>query len=125
MISASPHPDSLILFNEAMCNAFNDYMHKQENPLFAFNGQNWKTWRDISELENIVVEYAKKFPHNTRRNLWVHILTDHFMRFTESEYKKAVDSCFKKGTIVCDTPIQKGGTRPTSRLNDNCIINAK
>jgi three-Cys-motif partner protein len=121
MISASPHPDSLLLFNEAMGKAFNDFMHKQENPLFAFNGQDWKTWRDIGELVEIVVEYVEKYPKKTRNELWFYIVQDNFMRFLESEYIKAVATAVETGRIICSTPI-KSKIRPTKRLNGDCVF---
>lgn len=122
MISASPHSDSLLLFNDEMCKAFNDYMHKQENPIFEIAGQDWRSWRDIETLIPLVLEYTYKYPRTTRRDLWLFIVQDHFMKFTESEYKKAVNKAVEDNQILCSTPIQKGGIRPTKRLNDECVL---
>lgn len=119
-VFASRHPDAMVICNDAMCNAVNEYFSSQEE-LPLFDGMSWKDWRDTKELENIVVQYVDTFPRQTRKNLWHPIIRDNFMRYTESEYKKTVTSLVKSGRIDCATPI-RSKERPTSRLNDNCVL---
>ena len=119
---ASRHPDAMVICNDAMCKAVNEYFSSQEEmPLFS--GYTWKDWRDTDELESVVVQYVETFPGRTRKDLWPHIIRDHFMRFTESEYKKSVTALVNSEKIVCTTPIiSKSKLRPTKSLNDNCVL---
>jgi three-Cys-motif partner protein len=121
MVFASPHPDAMVLLNDAMCKAFNQYMETQESKDTLFAELPWTTWRNTSELTDIVTEYVTKFPSNRREDLWVHILKDHFMRFTDSEYKKAVNKAIELERITCSTPVGSA-IRPKNLLNDNCVL---
>lgn len=117
---ASRHPDAMVICNDAMCKAVNEYFSSQvEMPLF--DGFTWKDWRDTKELESVVVQYVETFPGRTRKDLWPHIIQDHFMRFTESEYKRSVTALVNSERINCTTP-PKSKLRPSSRLNDNCVL---
>ena len=122
MVFASPHPDALLLINDAMCNAFNKYMHEQwvKDTLFAESP--WSEWRLPEKLRRIVLSYIGRHESDTRLDLWRRIVRDHFMLFTSSEYRQAVQSMYNTGRLECVTPIAKGGARPTKRLNDNCVF---
>jgi len=121
MIFASPHPDAMVLFNDSMCKAFNEYMTEETNKDTLFANLNWEDWRDTRELVDIVVEYTIRHPGLTRKSLWPRILKDHFMRFMEKEYRTAVKEAVDDNRIVCSTPIGSK-TRPTKRLNDDCVL---
>src|SRR5262249_44447547 len=121
MIFASPHPDSMLLFNDGMCKAFNKYMLTEETKDTLFADVPWTEWRDTKELTDIVVEYTRKYPSKTRKELWTFIVQDYFMRFTEPEYRQSVTNAIDNGRIFCSTPI-KSKARPTKSLNDNCVL---
>jgi len=116
MIFASPHRDAKVLLSDHMCRAFNMTMTEEEMKDTLFAGVSWKDWRNVDELVDIVIEYVKANPGFTREDLWAEVVDGYFMHFTESEYKKAVDSAVKKGAI--DTPT----LRKTKRLNDQCQL---
>src|SRR5258708_36318224 len=97
-----------------MCKAFNQYMHEQETQDTLFEGQSWTTWRNPTELVNLIAAYVKAYPRKTRLELWRLIINDHFMRYTASEYKKAVTTALERNLIYSPTP------RSTKRLNDSC-----
>lgn len=127
MIFASPHPDALLLLNDEMCKSFNEHMHSQEVKDTMFADSSWTEWSNPDKIRDIVLQYVGDFSRETRLELWRRIVGDHFMRFTKSEYGKAVKYLCDSEEIVCVTPIEKGGTRPTKRLNDNCafVLSAK
>ena len=117
---ASRHPDAMVICNDAMCKAVNEYFSSQEEmPLFA--GYTWKDWRDTDELEKVVVQCVNIFPGHTRKDLWQYILRDHFMRYMHSEYTKAVTALVNSEKIICSTPIGSS-LRKTKRLNDDCVL---
>jgi three-Cys-motif partner protein len=116
MIFASGHPDAMILLNDGMCKAFNEYMNEQETQDTLFEGVSWTMWRNTRELERLIIEYVRKYPKHTRKDLWIKIINDHFMKFTQSEYRQAVTAAFEAKKI--DSPTQ----RATKRLNDDCVL---
>lgn len=116
MVFASRHIDAMRLFNDEMLKAFENYMHKQEFEGTLFADTSWKEWRDVSELRQIILDTIAAYPEHTRLQLWGHIVQGHFMRFTESEYKKAVTALNSEDAIHSPTP------RKTKRLNDDCIL---
>lgn len=116
MVFASPHRDARRLFNDEMLKAFNDFMTQQEMRDTLFADLSWRDWRDTKELNNIVVSYVKQHPGHTRLDLWHIILQEHFLRFTESEYRNAVQTLHEDDLIF--TPTQHS----RKRLNDNCVL---
>lgn len=122
MVFASPHPDALLLLNDEMCKSFNAHMHEQEVKNTLFADSSWTELRTPDKIRNIAVQYVRDFPRETRLDLWRRIVADHFMRFTKSEFGKAIKSLCDSEEIECITPVTKGGTRPTNRLNDNCAF---
>lgn len=120
MVFASPHQDAMLLMNDNMFKAFNKHMHHQWAKDTFFADSPFTEWRDPSKLQDVVVNYVERFPDLCRIDLWRKIVTDHFMLFASSEFKRAIQKCCDLGHIQCITPISKGGTRPSKRLNDNC-----
>ncbi|MCE2488424.1 MAG: three-Cys-motif partner protein TcmP [Anaerolineae bacterium] len=121
LIFASRHPDAMVICNDAMCKSVNEYLYHQEMGETLFSDISWKDWRDTSELDRVVVRYVETFPGRTRKDLWLPIIQDNFMNFTESEYKKSVSALVNSGEIICTTPIGSP-QRKTKRLNDNCVL---
>jgi three-Cys-motif partner protein len=116
MIFASTHRDSRKILNDEMLKAFNEYMNQQEMKNTMFEGLSWKDWRDTKELQEIVLTYVGQYPGNARSELWHIILQDYFLRFTESEYKRAVKALYADGSIKTPT------TLPRNVPNDQCIL---
>ncbi len=122
MVFASPHPDALLLLNDEMCKSFNAHMHNQEVKDTLFADSSWTEWRNPDRMRDIALRYVRVFPRESRLELWRRIVGDHFMLFTKSEFGKAMKHLCDTGEIECITPVIKGGTRPTKRLNDNCAF---
>ncbi|MGJ3239646.1 MAG: three-Cys-motif partner protein TcmP [Anaerolineae bacterium] len=115
-IFASRHLDAMKLFNDEMLRAFEQHMHQQEFENTLFADVNWQTWRNPEEIKKIVLDYVQKNPGKTRSRLWDLIVQAYFMRFSSSEYKKALNEMVKEGKIYSPT------NRKQYRLNDNCIL---
>ena len=81
-----------------------------------FSEMNWETWRDLDEIKKIALEHIQLYSGYTRVRMWELIVQEHFMRFTYSEYCKALNEMVKAGTI--HSPTQ----RRQYRLNDNCNL---
>lgn len=121
MVFASPHPDAMLLFNDEMLKAFNEFMHEEETRGTLFAGQPWTEWHNTNELKKLIIRYVRQYPGRTRLELWPKIVSENFMRFTSSEYKKAVSELVDMGSIVCPTPYPSP-TRKTKRMNDDCVL---
>lgn len=70
MVFASSHIDSMLIFNDEMCKSYNKYMNDQTSQGGLFAGLTWQDWRDSRKLTELVVEYVKKYPATTRKELW-------------------------------------------------------
>lgn len=122
MVFASPHPDALLLLNDSMCKSFEEHMQSQWAKETMFADLPWTEWRDPLKLQELVVDYVDSNAGANRKEIWVKIVQDHFMLFTSSEYKKAVKANCDSNRLVCETPVAKGGVRPTRMLNDECVF---
>ena len=122
MVFASPHLDSIVLLNDSMCRPFQIYMHDQWAKDTYFAGSPWTEWRDPKLIQGVTLEYVRNYDGDTREELWRRILLDHFMLFTESEFNSAIKYLHDSGKIRCITPIERGGIRPTKRLNKKCVF---
>src|SRR5713226_699586 len=117
----SRHPDAMVLMNEAMCTAYNDYIHEaslRDVPFLAPIIRDWKTSRDKEKKysKHVITETIKKHSRRTRLELWEYIAQDHFMLFLQTEYRAVIREMVDAGELESPTP------RPTRRLNDNCIL---
>jgi hypothetical protein len=117
MIFASRHPDALELMNDQMLQAFEKYMHRVDTAETLFAGLDWTAWRDQSFTKRIALEYIGKYEGQTRKEIWVRIIQDHFMRFTASEYKQATKELLAEGRITSPTD-----RRSKKQLNDDCHL---
>jgi hypothetical protein len=113
----SRHPHALLLMNDAMCSAYQQRMHEaaMEGTLFAKS--DWKEARPApTGLAQIVCDMLRKSPGKSRADLWLEIVTNHFMRYTTSEYKRAVADLHKNGTVIFKD------IKGTRRLNDQAML---
>jgi three-Cys-motif partner protein len=121
----SRHIDALLLHNDNMCKAYNQYMREREFAgLLMFNEIecNWQDNRatDISaQLDSAILtqikQHCSKAVNPARITVWQEIVTQpqHFMLYTSSEFKKRVDYLRKEKVI------DFVDTRGTGRLNDD------
>jgi three-Cys-motif partner protein len=108
----SRHPDAMLLMNDAMCTAYHQRMHEAQTIGTLFEGTSWKDRRGSAELQNLVVELVAAVPGRNRRELWIDVVQQRFMRFLASEYKGAVKA------LVATTKLRVEDARGTGRLND-------
>ena len=109
----SRHPDAMLLMNDAMCSAYHQRMHEDAIVGTLFEATQWRDSRDLRVLEDIVLKKVEQLPGETRLELWLQIVQEHFMRYLSSEYKKAVKQ------LVQDVRIKPQYTSGTNRLNDS------
>jgi three-Cys-motif partner protein len=117
----SRHPDTMVLMNDTMCIAYNDYIHEvslTDVPLLAPIIRDWRTSREQEKkhLKNVITETIEKHNGRTRLALWEYIVQDHFMLFLQTEYRALTQDMVNAGELDSPTP------RPTRRLNDSCIL---
>jgi len=115
MVFCSRHPDALLLMNDQMCAAYNQYMHEGWTEGTLFQHTDWRTHRDMTKLEEVIMERIGKRSFG-RKELNVHIVMDHFMRWTTVEYRDAVKRLHGQGRLDFDD------VRGTKRLNDDSLL---
>lgn len=110
----SRHKDAMILMNDIMCDAYNYQMHESWKPRTLFENLSWGEFRGSpQQLKEIILEALYKTPCENRKNLWVKIVKENFMRFTEKEYRKIVKKLEK------EKKISFVDVRKTGKLNDD------
>ena len=122
----SRHPDAMVLMNDTMGNAYNNYMHeksKESLPLFAGDTSDeffeWERGRTKAGkyLYILVQEYVKKFrPRLRREKLWEKIVMDHFMQFPKKEYRQVVRKLVEDEKLIAVKPDGQLG------FNDNSVL---
>ena len=117
MIFASRHLDAMKLFNEEMIRSFEKHMIKREFEGTLFADVSWQSWRNLDEIKRTVIDYVGQYPGYRRMQLWEVIVQENFLRFSHSEYGKAVNALVKEDTIHSPTP-----RRQRNRLNDDCRL---
>jgi three-Cys-motif partner protein len=118
MIFVSGHQDAMILLNDNMVKNFENFMTEQETQGTMFADLSWKDWRDTKEIKRIAFEAIEKQPGRTREDVWIAILKEHFLRFTGTEYRKAIKELLQENLIESPT-----SRRSRTTLNDDCVLN--
>lgn len=113
---ASRHPDAMLLMNDTMCSAYYGQMHQKDYEGTLFAETDWRSPQSASELDAIILQKAKANPGLTRKDLWLTIVQEHFMRFTAKEYRNCI-----KG-LMADRKLEPTRDPVTGRLNDTCKI---
>lgn len=112
----SRHRDAMLLMNNAMCVAYHQRMHEAWSDGTLFANTDWKDARDTRGLDSLVLGTVRETPRKSRLDVWVDIVQKAFMRFTDSEYKKAVARLVKEKKLAFDD------VRGTGRLNDEARL---
>ena len=112
----SRHRDAMLLMNNAMCTAYQQRMHEAWSAGTFFANTDWKDTRDTGGLESLILGAARDTPHKSRLDIWVDIVQRAFMRFTDSEYRKAVAKLVKDKTLAYED------VKGTGRLNDEARL---
>jgi len=112
---ASRHPDALILMNDIMHKAYFGIMHELEYKGTLFEGR--FDWRENMKYENITeITLAKvsKSPGITRKDLWLEIIKENFMKWDFKYFNDTLKEMIKSQKIEFDST--------TRRLNDNAKL---
>ena len=112
---ASRHPDAMVLMNDEMCKAYFGQMHEAEFAGTLFANTKWQSFRTSEQLDSTVLTTLEKNTGITRKELWVIIVQENFMKFTHSEYIKSIATLARAKRITV-------GYTETKRLNDNCRL---
>ena len=118
---ASRHPDALLLMNETMCVAYNEYINEvavKDLPLLKPAVSDWKASRngEKRKLKALVRASIQTREGLTRQEVWKTIVETNFMAFIKAEYLFVIQELLEAGEIHSPTE------RPTRRLNDNCVL---
>jgi hypothetical protein len=105
--------------NDIMAKAYHTHMIR--GTLFEQAG--WRNLRPASRLDILnaaIKESVAESPGQRREDLWTQVLLklvpEHFMQFTQSDYKQEVQKMVETRILACPTP------RKTKRLNDDCRL---
>ena len=112
----SRHRDAMLLMNDAMCTAYNQRMHEAQSEGTLFEDTTWQDTRNTRGLEGIILATAREAPRKSRLDLWVDVVQTAFMRYTASEYKKAV------ARLVGNKRLRFEDVKGTGRLNDQSLL---
>lgn len=112
---ASRHPDAMLLMNDEMCKAYFGQMHEADWAGTLFEQSDWKSFRTINQLDSILLDAINRYPNMTRKDLWLRIVQENFMQYTETEYRQGI------ARLVSSNQVKVIYTQ-TKRLNDDCII---
>jgi hypothetical protein len=107
----------MLLLNDEMCKAYFGQMHEADYAGTHFAQTNWKSFRTPGQLNSILLNKLKLNPGITRKDMWLNIVQEHFMKFTHSEYRKSITELAKTQRIVVIYT-------ETKRLNDDCRLRA-
>lgn len=108
----SRHPDSMILMNDFMHDAYSNRMHRATTDGTLFAGTSWKNSNRLPrELCETIEAKIRDEPGISRDALWQAIVLTHFMRFRRPDFISAVKRLYQCGFIRFDD------VRGTRRLN--------
>lgn len=116
IVFASGHPDAMLKMNDIMAQAYFKRMHMSAFAGTLFEKTTWEEQRTTKGLREAIILQSVKYPGFTRKNLWVKVIQENFMRYLEKEYRAAVNLLINEGVLACPTP------RKTKRLNDDCEL---
>lgn len=96
---ASRHQDAQLLMNDQMCRVYEQYIFDARGK--GIQGQLWglDDERDLTELNNVIIETVRQNPGQSRENIWKAIVPEHFMRWTESEFNDRVKMLAEAGKL--------------------------
>ncbi len=116
IIFCSRHPDAMRLMNDIMCTAYFKKMHEEDYKGTLFEHLDWRSTKEVDGIEQTILRAIARTPGATRKDLWLSIVEEKFMRWLHSEYREAVQDLADKGVIYSPTE------RRTSRLNNSCAL---
>jgi len=112
IIFCSRHEDALLLMNDIMCRAYFKTMHEIEYKGTLFEGRlDWKEMQQRGDIKEEIRYRIKRKPGIIRKDLWLEIIKEHFIKWIRSEFHDAVKEMVEEREIRFISS--------TSQLNDN------
>jgi three-Cys-motif partner protein len=126
----SNHPDALVIHNDAMVSAYNDFIAREHWSGPLFDNTLEVAWQDVMErdyrvLDAVIIEQVRMANMNgwkpARTDTWLRLLVrpDYFRRWTQSEYRERVKVLCAAGVLEFED------VRGTGRLNDDVRLYLK
>lgn len=110
----SRSPDAMLLLNDIMCRAYNEYIVPATYGIGLFKNISWKDSRPSDALEEKVLDKIKSVGVPVaKQDLWLQLVKANFMLFTRSEYNEIVRKLVRLGKLTY---------RGTQRLNDESLL---
>lgn len=118
----SGHPDSPVLYNDLMRNAYREGLYYAMTKGTLFEGVDElldNQPREVDTLKELVVDRLLSGGRESRQQLWREIVNAHFMEYGSSNYIKAVRLLSEEQRIGFED------VRGTGRLNDDAVLYVK
>lgn len=114
---ASRHQDAALLMNDIMFNAYLSHIWQNlDGTLFADQARTLNLpCNYYTELNSLIIKYLKNRPLS-RIQLWSCIINECFMKFSSSDFKKAIKN------LISSNKISFTDVKGTGRLNDDSIL---
>lgn len=116
LLFGSRHPDAMLLINDAVCNARDQFLKKERVDGWLFDLRQKDEKHDPTRLREAIWTVLGGFEKLKRRDLIVRSLEYVFGEYKESEHKAAITALLKEGTIFSES----GKTR----INDDVWLSA-
>lgn len=114
IVFASRHVDAMLLMHDAMIKAYFKRMHEDAYAGTLFETNSWSDMISTKGLREAVITTVDTNPGLSREEIWVNIVSNHFMKYRRADFLAIVQQLVVSGELLCPTP------RKTKRLNDNC-----
>jgi three-Cys-motif partner protein len=116
IVFASRQRDAMLLLNDIMGKAYFTRMHEADFANGLWEDTDWREMRSVEGLDRVIMDIVTKYPGETRKSIWFHVVNEHFMRYLEPEYRAEIQRLVNENKLTSPTP------RKTKRLNDNCEL---
>jgi len=114
MTFASRHPDALLLMNDIMFKAYFEIMHEIEFKDTLFEKVlDWKDVKEGGNIENLIIECVEKKPGISRKDLWLEIVRNNFMKWSASFFNANIRR------LIFNDPRKIKFISSTNRLNED------
>ncbi|HVO67220.1 MAG TPA: three-Cys-motif partner protein TcmP [Syntrophales bacterium] len=117
LIFGSRHPDALILMNDAVCTARDDFLMTEVVDGFLFDLRKDDERHDPLRLKSAIMDTARQIGTVERKDLIVKTLEMVFGEYKISEHKKKISEMLKEGTLF--------SLSGKSRINDRELLSTK
>jgi three-Cys-motif partner protein len=123
--------DAAIFMNEAMYNSRNSFYSLRAQqivdsrmPLFAGDVSPWdlRKQRDTRELISLIPDYVSSYAGRSRQQIWTEIIMNHFMRFSQRDYRSFVADLVRSDKIDA---VRDGKKVVANRINDETLLYPK